>query len=201
MALATYADLLASVASWTGRTDLASVIPDFVIIFEAVVNRRLRARQMETTATLTTSAGLVALPADYLGWRRLTWTGSTGIELKYKTPSGLRILFPQFVAGIPSSFTIEGSNIQTADTDDTTGAFTFEYYQKIPTLSGTVNWLYATHPDAYLFGTMTELYSFQKDADNVAFWGGRRDTVLDEIEALALRTRGPSAIMVASATP
>ena len=41
----------------------------FTALFEASANARLRVRQMETMAPLTTSSGQVALPADYLLWR------------------------------------------------------------------------------------------------------------------------------------
>lgn len=197
----TYTGLLASVADWTGRTNQTSVIPDAVKIFEAVANRRLKVRQQETSATLTTSGGSVALPTDYLSWRRMTWTGSTGVDMHYRTPSGLRLLFPQFVAGIPSNFSIEGSTIITADQDDTTGAFVFEYFAKISALSSGANWLFTAHPDVYLFGTLCEVYGLSKDAENMATWGSRRNDVFDEIERLDARTRGPSQITIAGATP
>src|SRR5258708_37855559 len=92
------------VADYLGRSDLTNNIPFFISWFEAWANRRFRVRQQEAVSTLTTSSGSVALPTDYLSWRRMTWTGSTGVELRYKTPSGIRILFPTAQAGIPSCF-------------------------------------------------------------------------------------------------
>lgn len=201
MALLTYADLQTQVANWLGRTELTANIPDFVTLFEAWVNRRLQIRQQDTTATLTTVLGSVALPTDYLSWRRLTWSGSTTIELSYRTPSGLRLLHPQISVGIPVDFSIEGANLITADQDDTASAFKFEYFQKTAALSGALNWLMVAHPDAYLFGTLTEAYGFQKDAENMALWGSRRNDVFDEIERLDKKTRGPSAITVSGPTP
>lgn len=197
----TYSGLLASVADWTGRTNQTSVIPDAVKIFEAVANRRLKVRQQETEATLTTSGGSVALPADYLAWRGFEWSGSIGVDLKYKTPSALRILFPTVNAGIPTHFTIKGANLLTRDTDDTTGAFFFDYYAKVPALSSGANWLFTAHPDVYLFGALCEVYGISKDAENMATWGSRRNDVFDEIERLDAKTRGPSQITIAGATP
>lgn len=201
MAFDTYATLKTQVATWMGRDDLTSNIGDFITLFEAWVNRRLRMRQQDTKTTLTTSSGIVALPTDYLSWRRLTWTGSTGVELVYRTPSALRELFPAFVTGIPSSFSVEGGNIVTADQDDTTGAFELEYFQKTAALSGALNWLYVAHPDAYLFGTLSEAYAFTRDADAMSLWVARRNAVFDEIETLDIKTRGPSAITIMGPTP
>jgi hypothetical protein len=52
MAITTYAELKTAIASWLDRSDLTSTIPDFITLFEAVANRRLRVRQMEKTITL-----------------------------------------------------------------------------------------------------------------------------------------------------
>jgi hypothetical protein len=222
MALASYTDLLAQVAGWIGRSDLTANIPDFVTLFEAIANRRLRVRQMEAVLSFTTNGGRAPLPADYLAWRRMTWAGNTSVDMKYRTPSGLRIMFPTFAAGIPSTFTIEPTTIitadeddvtvddddivstwqiVTADTDDSDSAFAFHYYRKIPVLSGGLNWLMNEHPDAYLYGVLTEAYGFQKDIQNMALWAARRDEIFADIMKLDTKTRGPSAIMVAGATP
>lgn len=222
MALDTYAGLLASVAGWLGRTDLTAAIPDFVTLFERFANRRLRARQMEAVTTLTTTGGRAPLPDDYLQWRRMTWTGNSSVDLRYRTPSGLRIQSPMFVAGIPTTFTIEpalsitadeddvtvddddilaGWQIVTADIDDRDSAFQFHYYRRLTPAATGLNWLLLDYPDAYLFGTLCEAYGFQKDQPNMALWGSRRDDVIQQILDLDARTRGPSAVMVAGATP
>lgn len=197
-----FVDLKTNIASYLGRTDLTAFLPFFITFFEAAVNRRLRVRQQETVVSLTTTAGFVALPTDYLSWRRLTWSGSnTSTDLKYKTPSALRALFPTFQQGIPTCFSIENAGIQTADTDDTASAFVFEYFAKVPSLTIGENWLYTAHPDLYMFGSLAEAYGFQKDSENMALWGSRRNDVFDEIERLDTKTRAPSAITVISATP
>lgn len=222
MALGSYADLQAAVANWIGRSDLGAVIPDFVTMFERMISRRLRVRQMEAILTFATIGGRAPLPADYSMWRRLTWSGNTSVDMQYRTPSGLRIQHPTFVAGIPCVFSIEPPTaltadeddvtvddddiistfqIVTADVDDSDSAFSFEYYRKIPPLAAGLNWLMNEHPDLYLFGALTEACGFQKDAENQALWGSRRDEVIDDIMKLDTRTRGPAAIVVAGATP
>ncbi len=46
MALTTYNELKTSVGDWLNRTDLTTVIPDFIALAEAQIERQLRTRQM-----------------------------------------------------------------------------------------------------------------------------------------------------------
>jgi hypothetical protein len=201
MTIQTYSDLQAAIASWIARADLAANIPDFIALFESVANRRLRLRQQESAATLAPSSGVAVLPADYLAWRRVTWTGQFARELEYVHPSYLHALYPMLPADVPRLFTIEGGNLTIAPTDDT--GLTFDYFQKIPALSSTnpSNWLLATAPDLYLFGALAEAHGFVKDAESLALWKSRRDELFDEIDRLDVKTRGQSGIRVIGPTP
>jgi hypothetical protein len=194
MALTTYAELRTAIADWLARSDLTSYIPDFITLFEAHANRRLRVRQMETSTTLTPSSGSATLPSDYLAWRRVTWTGDVRNELEYVHPSYLQAAYPDTPSGTPRIFTIEGSTLKVRPVS-TTG-LEFDYYEKIDALSGTVNWLYTAHPDAYLFGSLAEAQGFNVDFEKLALWKARRDEVLDEIERLSNKTTGPAAIRI-----
>jgi hypothetical protein len=187
MALATYSDLQSSVASWLARDDLTSVIPDFVVLFEAVANRRLRVRQMETDATLTMTSGAATLPTDYLAWRTVTSDASSGGELEYVQPTWLRAAYPAGESGTAKYFTIEGSTLTVGPSDDTD--LTLRYFAKVPALSGTVNWLFTAHPDLYLFGTLTEAKAFIEDEKRALVWKTRRDGIFDEIERLSNKSR------------
>lgn len=188
MSLATYADLQTQVANWLHRSDLTTYIPDFITLFEAAAARKLRVRPMELTTTLIPASGSVALPTDYLGWRRLTWTGSTRVELQYVHPSILQAYYSDTPSGTPAMFTIEGGNILIRPEDTT--ALEFVYYAKNGALSSTLNWLYTNHPDIYLFGSLAEAQGFKVDADKLALWKSRRDEIFDEIEKLNFRENG-----------
>jgi hypothetical protein len=193
MAITTYAELQSAIASWMVRPDLTAVIPDFITLFEAMANRKLRTRQQETVATLTPSSGAASLPADYLAWRRLTWTGSAIRELEYVHPSYLKALYPTSPSDIPRLWTVEGSSILIRPVDDT--ALSFLYYAKIASLSDAspTNWLLASHPDLYLFGSLVEAQAYVIDAEKAALWKLRRDELIDEIQKLDAKTQGPSA--------
>lgn len=191
MALTNYTDLQAAIASWMVRTDMTPVIPDFITLFEATANRKLRVRQQETVATLTPVSGVAALPTDYLAWKRMTWSGDTSRELDYVHPSMLKAMYPTAPSDIPRSWTIEGSSIVVRPVDDTD--LSFLYYAKIPALAAGPNWLMTEHPDLYLFGSLVEAQAYNLDAEKAALWKARRDELFDEVEKLDGQTRGPSA--------
>jgi hypothetical protein len=78
-----------SQTGWTAPT--CSRIPEFIVLFEAALNRRLAVRQQITSATQTVNGGLHTLPTDYLMWKRVTWLGNPTRDLEYVTPSFLAI--------------------------------------------------------------------------------------------------------------
>ena len=192
MALTNYTDLQAAIASWMVRSDLTSVIPDFITLFEATANRRLRVRQQETVGTITMSSGVGTVPTDYLAWKRMTWPGSTVMQLEYVHPDWRRAAYPTQPSGVPKVWTIEGSSIITSPYDTNNTSLNFLYYAKVPALA-TTNWLMTAHPDLYLFGSLVEAQAYVLDAEKAVLWKARRDELFDEIEKLDARTRGPSA--------
>src|SRR6478609_4410163 len=115
MSLTNYSDLTSAIGTWTARSSVytAGNYSDFTTLFEAWANRTLRVRQMETSTTLSPVSGSVALPADYLQWRRVAWEGSPRIELQYVHPSSLSSYYPTLQSISPSLFTIEGANLET----------------------------------------------------------------------------------------
>jgi hypothetical protein len=202
MPLQTYSDLTAAIASWLQRSDLAALVPNFVQLFEACANRRLRVRQQEATAALTPAGGVAALPADYLSWRRLTFTGNPRQELRYVEPSWLQAAYPDAPADIPRVFTIEGGNILTMPLDPADTALELVYFQQVPSLAAnTTNWLMSAHPDLYLFGALTEAQAYTVNAETAALWKARRDELFDEIEKLSNKSRGPGAVRTLGPTP
>lgn len=198
MSLSTYADLQTQIANWLARDDLTSYIPDFITLFEAAAARKLKVRLQESTTTLTPSSGVATVPSDYLGYRRVTWTGSPIYELSY-VPPPLYTAYLNSTGGNPLVFTIEGSNLRVAPSNDT--ALTFDYFQKTAALSGTLNWLYTNHPDAYLFGSLAEANAFNKNVDAAGLWKARRDEVFDEIARLDFNERQGMSVRTDGLTP
>lgn len=181
MTIATYADLQTTIASWLGRDDLTSEIPDFITLFEAHAVRELRVRDTETTATLNPSSGTVALPADFLGMKALTWTGDPLRDLVYMTPSQLDAAYPTQPTADAINYTIKAGNIIVRPISDT--ALTIWYRAKTSAVSGALNWLFTNHPDAYLNGSLVEAYLRLRNVDQASLFEARRDKILNSIKS------------------
>ena len=108
MAFANYGQLKAEIDAKLFHQRFLSNYDSFATTFERAANRRLRVRQMEAVATLTTTNGEVALPADYLVWRTIRPNAVTRWpwdELEYVHPA----YFPPIsvtLGRIPRLFTI-----------------------------------------------------------------------------------------------
>jgi hypothetical protein len=133
MSITTYAELQTAIGNWLDHSLFTARVPEFIALFEACANRRLRVRQQETSINLTPSNGSVALPSDYLAWRRVTWTGSTRVELEYVHPSYLQAAYPTSPTDVPRIFTVEGSTLKMRPLDAT--PLEFDYFQKIPAIA------------------------------------------------------------------
>jgi hypothetical protein len=201
MAITNYSELKTAIENWLDHTLFTPRVPEFIALFEATANRRLRVRQQEATAMLTPSAGAAALPADYLAWRRVTWTGSPRVELEYVHPSYLQAAYPTSPADVPRFFSIEGSTLKIRPIDN--AALEFDYFQRIAALSDAApsNWLLAAHPDLYLFGALVEAEMFGVNDERAPKWKARRDEIFDEIEKLSNKTRGAGAARLMGPTP
>ena len=178
MALATYSDLLSSVASWMDRTDLSAVIPDFVTLAEARIARDLRIRKQISTTSLTTTAGVqgVTIPSDFLEIENITLTStSPPASLSVVTPEVLDRKFPfNYQTGQPQVYSLLGSSINFGPTPDAAYTVSVDYYARLAALSITpTNWLLTNHPMVYLAGALCEGWLYLQDPEKVALWDQR----------------------------
>lgn len=175
MAITTNGELLTALASWSRRSDLTSVLPDFVMLAESIFNfgegkpddpnyiSPLRTRAMETNATVTISSGSGSLPTDYLAFidgytatRNLTY-----VPYVWYTEN-----FPTGQSTDPSFYSILGSSAYCG------ANFTLKYYAKIGALATSLNWLLTASPGAYLHGALYQLYLYMKNAERAALHRG-----------------------------
>lgn len=204
MAISNWGELKAKLSATLFHTRFAPEYADYTILFEAAANRRLRVRPMEAVASLTTTNGEVALPADYLLWRTIKPNAVTRWpwdELDYVHPA----YFPPTtvtIGTIPRLFTIEGGLFRARPIDDV-NAYEFHYYRKIPTITSgadaTTNWLLTDHPDVYIAGVMTELFVKQRNMEGAQLEKARRDELFAEVIQLYALTTGATSPSVRTA--
>lgn len=163
MPLSTYAEVQESIADMAWRDDIGGRIADAITLFEDWCNNNLRVAQMETSATVTLTSNVGALPSNYLQWRRVRSNASPIRLLKYADPDWIAQNYPDTATEDASFFTIIGTNISTAP--PSTPDILLDYYRTIPPLADNVsgNWLLTRSPSAYLYGSLKHLAILMDD--------------------------------------
>jgi hypothetical protein len=200
MAISNYGELKTKLSRYLFNQRFVADYDDYVTMFEADANSRLRVLPMETMALLTTVDGDVALPTDYLVWRTIKPTTTPYIdELDYVHPAYLPAT--QYNR-CPPLFTIEGNTLKVRPVDDTADRYELHYYQKIQTLIGSdsnTNWLLTEYPNAYFFGLMVEAAGQGRNQEMAQLYKARRDEVLAEITQRYALTTGATSPTVRTA--
>lgn len=190
MSIATYSDLKTALASWLHRTDLTSVIPDFITLAEARLSSDLVSRSMEVTSSLvcSSSSRFVSLPTDMVEMKRLLMTDSDpATVLEYKSPDQLTQDNPYLLTtGRPLCFTITGSQIELSPPPDSAYPLELLYLQRIPALSdlNPTNWLLTLDPNAYLFGALMASVGYTQDEARLPMWERKYQQAVDAINSV-----------------
>ncbi|MDR3005612.1 MAG: hypothetical protein LBV14_15440, partial [Acidovorax sp.] len=141
---ATLASLSAAVAKWLNRTDLESVIPDFIRMAEAEFARdvRLHAGFQVVVDGGHAPAGDIPLPGDLLELQELEFAGQVLKELPYA--DWRRHKEGAFFARVGEVARVVGQPA---------GEFLLTYVQRLPQLvfSTDSSWLLRDHFDMYLW--------------------------------------------------
>ena len=186
MALDTFAGLKTTIADYLNRDDLTAIIPTFITLAEAKLNRKLRVRQMLKRATASVDSQYFAYPADWLQAKEFQLNTNPIVRLEFVTEAyGDELKANNYVApGKPSYYTIIGTQLEVIPTPDATYTGELTYYAKIPALSdsNTSNWLLAYAPDLYLYGALTEATPYLKDDERLGTWGQLYTNSLSDIE-------------------
>ncbi len=182
----TLAQLLANIQFWTKRSDLAPYLTGFIELTEARINRALRVRQMEAPLGVVTIAdGEAALPADCLAVRSAWPSGrpewaieDAALEEVLQTPRG---------AAHPSLMSLGDGVLYVNGSGDIEGV----YYKRLPALTNAnpSNWVSLQHGDLYLFGCLSEAFTFAHNTQQAALWGARFEAMLQEVAGTDKRDR------------
>ena len=174
MALATYPELTASIASWLNRQNLSAQIPDFIVLAEADIASRLRDRRMVKTVEASTDCGVMALPGDWLEALDVRMVGADN-------PLRFLPLWEMNNArtdrdGAPGYYSIRGTDLlllpePVADDEGAFPSLQMTYYARPHTLTEEfpTNWLLTAAPDLYLKAAMTEAYQYALDPLSIEY--------------------------------
>lgn len=159
-----YGELKTAIANHLHRTDLTSLIPDFVIYAESVIANEpdtstpdtiqgIRTRSQNIRATQSISSQYEDIPTDMLRLRDMQLNTSPVASLEYLAPQVLTQKFPSGTSGQPTHYTIHGDEFQFAPTPDGTYTLEISYHARFAALSGDsdTNWLLTNHPLIYVY--------------------------------------------------
>lgn len=192
MALSDRTELLASIADWLNRSDLTTVIPDFISLAEAEMKRRLR-RATEST-TIYISAGNMDGPTDMAEPIHLRLSsGDTYLDgtLLLCTPEMLTDVRQRngYVAGRPTHFAYYDGQLQFAPTPDQSYDGILLYYQQLTplTVSNTTNAVLTEAPDLYLFGALLQATPYVEHDERIAVWQMKFDNAIEQMNEMRAR--------------
>lgn len=180
MTISTYAELQTAVADWHHRN--VTQIPDFIALAEKRINSRLNSRlaEVDTTLTGTVNSRYIATPTRFMSaigiW--LT-TYLPRIELPYLTPEQISV---SNSSGLPSYYTVDGSNIAFDTPCNIAYTFTLRYKQCYAIASTSTNDILTNYPNVYLFGALVEACSFARDYNDMQLFESRFQTALEEAQ-------------------
>jgi len=184
MPFSTYAELKTSVQAWMARGDSLVIdrIPDFIRLGEERINRDLRVSDMiaaPVTLTIVADQNWVALPADFLEFKRIRSDAEPRIE--YMTPDALEDLPP---SGDASKYSIEGRRLLYGQTPDADLPLAVRYYAQLPVLDdSTTTWLLTKAPSVYLYAALVEGALFTKNSKAAGEWGTLYDKAIAALES------------------
>ena len=188
MALATYTDLQAAVASWLARSDLTTPIPDFIALCEAKLNRILRCRQQEQRSTATATE-YMELPTGFLELRNIQLNTTPKTALELVSPDEIDRDYST-ATGKPLVYCLLANQIQLGPAPDSTYTVEIDYYEVIPPLaSNSTNWLLTAAPDIYLYGSLLEASIYLVDDPRVPGWNAAYTQVLQQLQSADRRAR------------
>ena len=188
MALATYTDLQAAVASWLARSDLTTPIPDFIALCEAKLNRLLRCRQQEQRSTATATE-YMELPTGFLELRNIQLNTTPKTALELVSPDEIDRDYST-ATGKPLVYCLLANQIQLGPAPDSTYTVEIDYFEVIPPLaSNSTNWLLTAAPDIYLYGSLLEAAAYLQDDPRVPAWNAAYTQVLQQLQSADRRAR------------
>lgn len=191
MSITNYSELKTAVAAWGKRSDLTSLIPDFITLAEKRLNRNLLTRSQEFEVELTATVGsrYISLPDGVVN--------PVGLWLKAYLPrTKLTQLLPvdlpvkTNVSGYPEYWAIDAQNIALDKLAGDAYTFDFRYSGNLALSdSSPTNYVLTNDPDLYLFGALVEFHKYAMNDEQAAMWESRFQQALDQANSNENDTR------------
>ena len=191
----TFTELKTNIADWLNRTDLTSVIPTFITLAEARLNRQLRTTNQYTRATVSSSDQYLSMPDDFLEMRHIRMTSPKERDLVEIAAHNINeYTDTNFLASLADAYPryfVYGQSLRIIPTPAESITYELLYYAKVPALStsNASNWVSTSHPDAYLYYSLLQAAPYLGEDERIAIWAQQAERAVAEIQASDDRRR------------
>jgi hypothetical protein len=199
MALTNYAELQTAVAAFLNRDDLTAIIPTFIDLAEAQIQREARSWRMETRTAITLDAQYVDLPSDWVETIRLASLSTGYRDLRLVSSAEMERMRAEAsdATGTPQYYCLTGGQIEIYPTPDTSYTGEIVYIQRIPTIVSNANWVITYEPDLYLYGALLQSAPYLVEDARIAVWGSLYNAAMAgiNIQSDAAKSSGSGLVM------
>jgi hypothetical protein len=195
MAITNYSTLQTAIADFLNRDDLTAVIPTFIQLAEAQINREIRHWKMEARSTGQQSAGdqYMQIPPDWLETIRLNVTdqGTSAITMTSRAAmADIRAKNEDVSTKTTYYYCHADGQFELYPTPAATMNVELLYYQKIPDLAtNSTNWLLTDAPDVYLYGALLHSAPYLAEDARVAVWAQMYSAAVQNVNSASEQAR------------
>ena len=193
MAISTYTELQSAISDWLVRDDLASVVPTFISLAEARINRELRHFNMVKRSTAAADTRYSTPPGDWLETVRFHITDNPPSDLELISQNDMAQIRQQNgdSKGRPRFYAVTAGEFEFLPTPDTSYQSELVYYADVPALSDSnpSNWLLSKHPDIYLYGALVHTAPYLDEDQRAQTWAALYQSAIDTANAESEKAR------------
>lgn len=201
MAITTYTGLKTAIASFLDVTaaDISTVIDDIIFIAENRIWAELDTRDFAVSMSATISAGVVAVPSDFLDWQNPAVVDSTDLayyyELNLASADFIHCEYPlRSSQSRPQHVATEGANFIFGPYPDSTTTWllkgTYKGKLKRVSASATDNLIFARSPEIYLYASLVEAEKLIGREARIPIWESRYQSIRNHLNGEDTATVG-----------
>jgi len=160
----TYSDLVATIAAYMHRSDLATISATFVALAESRIYRDCRVKEMITTQTIAYTGNTMPLPDRYQELRSVTYRGGPWGPYALRSVGQHLIPLMSEAGTSPQAYSTEGTLLQIEPGADGK-EFDLLYYAGLAPLgvSNQSNAMLDAYPGMFLYGSLLEAAIYVQD--------------------------------------
>lgn len=200
------ASLQSTFAAYTKRGDTATMLPFWLSLAEARINRDLRVSEMVTRVNpYVVSSEFQAVPPDFAGIKSIRLLDAPTWDLDFIEPDQMAHQAMES-HGVQSPYlkyyTYEAGNFWFGPPVQQSWNCELKYYAVIPSLAtNNTNWLLAQRPDIYLFALLREAYDFYEDDEQLQKYDQRLVDAIRNANAADRKKKAASNLVPQPARP